>query len=244
MRRPKVAPAPQAASPASGKQGEKQHEISPEEQAIVDKAKAIAGHRYSKEETRAQMDIVASLWIEGYTEAEIKAKLRDAGHKVSTKRIIALKGMVQESFKLETERDRPLSKQRQLHRLYKLRRIAQGGDMERWKGTGKNRKKATLYVDPDHAALARYEDMIARLEGNYEPLKVDVDMVHREALIDVIGSLTTEQARELTEDFDRLYALAQAGAHATGGQLPAQLAPAITVQAESVTVNGSNGTKH
>jgi hypothetical protein len=71
-------------------------------------------------------------------------------------------------------------------------------------------------VAPVWSAVTRLEALIAQIEGNFEPIRVDIDVMHREALTNVLTSVTPEHALMMVESYDRLASLAATAAHARG----------------------------
>ncbi len=181
--------------------------------------KGVPIKRYTPAERDDQMRIVEELVINGYTERQILTTLRANDHPdVSMNRVRIIKGRVHERMKLESERTRPLTKEKQLRRLYTQLRIAQG----------KRSQDGKSWVEkPNWQAITKLEETIARVEGNYEAIKLDVDVVHREALSNVLGDMTEEQGLELVAAYDQLMELAQSAANASKRPLPALL-PAPT----------------
>lgn len=178
--------------------------------------------RFTIQETQAQMQEIADGWIAGDDERTIRAKMAKKGIATSHARFYTLKARVQEEAKLEHERDKPLSKQRQLKRLYKLRQQAEG--LRTVDGRG-------WIIKPVHTALVRYEELIAKIEGNFEPLKIDVDIVHREAIMQVLGNMTDAHAQALVESYDRMASLAAHAAKERGEAMPLLLPPITTENA-------------
>lgn len=185
--------------------------------------------RYTKVQTEEQIVVVEAALVQGLSERDIKRALEAKAVKeqkpflaVSLGRIRKLKARVHEQMKLESERTRPQTKEKQLRRLYT--ELADARKASAWQ------------------AVTKIEDLIARIEGNYEPIRLDVDVVHREALTNVLTSITPEQAAAFSDAYDQMMQLAESAARATGKALPSLLpAPekrattVFTVEAESVS---------
>jgi len=177
-------------------------------------------HFHSVIATREQTAFVEHAIVHGFTEVQMQ---RAIATKAATEakpyltcnlaRIRLLKARIQEQFKLETERTRPMTKEAQRRRLYASLRDAQGAK-------GPDGKWITA---PNHQAIARYEHLLASVEGNFEAIKLDVDLVHREAITNVIGSMTTEHALELVKSYDEMMRMASETSQRTGKPLPALL---------------------
>ncbi len=93
-------------------------------------------------------------------------------------------------------------------------------------------------VKPNWGAVTRLETLIASIQGNFEPIKLDIDVVHREALTNVLTSITPEQAIQLMTSYDKLASLAAAAAHARGEKLP-PLLPSPTKRESTVFTQGA-----
>lgn len=198
--------------------------------------KGRAIKRYSPKEVAEHLRIIQDAWIEGASDAEIRRILDAAGHKVGGTRVAVLRGRIEQRIAEETESSRPYSKVRQARRITRAIRDTKGQRAKDGKG---------WIVKPDHAARIGYENMIAKIEGNYEPLRVEVDAVHRHAVAEVIASFTEEQMDRYVQAFDRMASLAESKARETGEHL-ADLLPRPPVAAlqpgHRASTNGkSNG---
>lgn len=171
--------------------------------------KGVPIKRYTKAQAAEQEAIVEHALVHGQTERQMILAMQARGAAegkpylfVGANRIRVLKLRVHERMKHEAERTRPQSKEKQLRRLY--------ADLLR------ERQKP----EPKISVIAKYEELIAKIEGNFEPIVHEVDVVHREAVQSVIGAMTEEQAVSLIQGYDEMFALAKAAAEAQGRQLP------------------------
>jgi hypothetical protein len=194
-------------------------------------AKGTPIKRYTVQETNEQTALIEAGLIQGLSERELRVALAKKQHFVSVTRVKTLKARVHEAMKLESERTRPQSREKQLRRLY--------AELAEARGKVDPAKPGTYLTKPHWSAVTRLEMLIAQVEGNFEPIKIDVDVVHREALTNVLTSITPDQAAQLIDSYDRLATLAAAAAHARGEAMPALLpAPAkneITVFTQSTS---------
>ena len=186
--------------------------------------------RYTLDETLRQTAIVEECLVYGRSEAEMIRSIARDGMTVGVNRVRSLKARVHERMKLEGERTRPMTREKQLRRLYAELADARG---EKDPCTG------MWKVKPHWSAVTRIEMLIAQVEGNFEPIKLDIDVVHREALTNVLTSITAEQASAMLVSYDRLATLAEAAAHAQGVKMPSLL-PAPTKDVITVFTQGSS----
>lgn len=188
--------------------------------------------RYTAAQVATQMQLIGDLWIEGASDREIWlacAKAYDEGKldsPLSRPRVRLLRDRVQKRVLEETETERPFTKARQARRLTRAIRDCKGVQDA----------KGVWLRKPDHMSRARYEDMIARVEGNYEPIRIEVDAVHRQAVADVIAGLTEEDLKRYGNAFDRMVELAESKAKEVGENL------ADVLPRPPLHVNGANGT--
>lgn len=173
--------------------------------------------RYSPLQVQEQLRLVEQGIVNGFTERQIQQALANEAVKsdkpyllVGLSRIGTLKARVYEELKREGERARPQTKEKQLRRLY--------SDLVRMRQQPKT----------NFAAIAKHEELISKIEGNFEPIVVEVDVVHREAVTNVIASMTEEQMSKMVEAFDKMAALAESAAKARG-EKPPIVVPALRV---------------
>lgn len=207
--------------------------------ATASVAAGTPGKRYTPADIAAQMQFVGDAWVEGASVKEISRASREAykagtlGCALTAKRVGILLERVQRQLLTEAEDQRPYTKVRQARRITKALRECRGV----------RRSDGTWASKPDHASRARYEDMIARIEGNYEPIKVEVDAVHRQAVADIIAGLTDEEIKRYSDAFERLTELAESKARELGETLDAVLPRPPPHDSNGVrSTNGVNGT--
>lgn len=187
--------------------------------------------RYAKQEVAEHMRIVLDAWVAGATDREIKRILEQAGHSLGRARVQLLRERVQTKTLDESEAERPYSKARQARRIMRHIRDTNGQRAKDGKGWA---------VKPEHSARAKYEDMVARIEGNYEPVVIEVNAVHRHAVIEVMAGLSDEQWEQHVQAFDRMMGLAQAKARENGEQVE-DLLPRPAPLPPPARANGANG---
>lgn len=188
------------------------------ERVMADIAKGTHSNRkrYTFRETQEQIRIVQDAWIEGASDYEIHQIFRKlyAEGKVSSAismyRVEKLRERVQAKVVEDGEKERPFNKIRQVRRITKALRETKGAYKE----------DGTVIRKPDHASRVKYEDLIAKIEGNFEPIKVEVDAVHRHAIIEVIASLTPEDLKRYADAYDQVVQLAETQAKAQNIKLP------------------------
>lgn len=184
--------------------------------------------RYTIVETQEQTQLVEAGLIQGLSERELRVALAKKQHFVSAARVRTLKARVHETMKLEAERTRPQTREKQLRRLY----------AELAEARGKVDPKTGAYTTKPHwSAVTRIEMLIAQVEGNFEAIKVDIDVVHREAVTNVLTSMTPSQMAGLLDSYDKLTALAMAGLK------PGQKLPALLPAPEQLTPTFITGKK-
>jgi len=166
--------------------------------------------RYAAAEVAEHLRIIQDAWVEGATDREIKRILEQAGHKLGSARVGLLRVRVQQRVLDESEAERPYSKVKQARRLTRAIRDTKGQRSKDGKG---------WIIKPDHQARVGYENMIAKIEGNYEPVRIEVDAVHRHAVAEVIASFSEEQMEHYVQAFDRMAQLAESKARENGEQL-------------------------
>lgn len=144
-------------------------------------ARGVPPVRYSKEETREQLEFVAALDAKYATQKQIQDLWQqEKGTPLARARVMWLVARVRESWKEEDERARPFWKARQIRALEDDIRAARA-------------KK-------DYTAVARFQQLLAKIMGTEEPVRVEVDVVVTQAIMQVIGGMTIDQLTEaLTE---------------------------------------------
>jgi hypothetical protein len=79
------------------------------------------------------------------------------------------------------------------------------GQVDKWKAeatrrlqTGMEQARIELKDRPQqkHTILLRYEDQLAKLQGTYAPLRVDIDVTISQQLVGVVANLTADQMAE------------------------------------------------
>jgi len=144
---------------------------------------------YTRAETKEQEEAVAAI-LPHQTVAAVKRAMRER-FGITPNRTQKLVGRVRERWVREDEASGAL----QVNRAEAVRRV------KRQIGVASGRKdQGGAWVEkPDHSAVARYEHILANLQGTYAPVKVDVVFRVSESIMPVIGNLTPEQVQEILE---------------------------------------------
>jgi hypothetical protein len=89
--------------------------------------------------------------------------------------------------------------------------------IEKWKAeaqrrifTGMADARTQLKDKPQamHATLLRYEDQLAKIQGTYAPVKIDIDVTVSQHLVGVVANLTADQVMEHINDWSETQRLA------------------------------------
>ncbi len=208
-------------------------QLSPREQAIAAQATKAIRTVHSKEDTRKQMALVLDGWVTGLSERATQAAIeKQHGIRLSIGRIRTLRARIQDDAKAEFERERDTLKLQQLARITRYRRQAE-------QKTELRKGEIVVTKEADHTALVKWEQLYADIAGTKEPIKIDVDIVHREALTEVVGSMTADMAERFVEAYDHMMQLAEAGARHTGAEIPQVLPRALPEHTNGITKKAS-----
>lgn len=205
------------------------------QKAVAEKKSA---KRFTAHQVVRQMQLVTDAWVEGATDREIVKVFEEAynagkiDHVIGRNRVTLLRERAQQKLLEDAETERPYTKTQQARRITKALRECKGvrGPNGKW------------LEKPDHMARSRYEDMIARIQGNYEPVRIEVDAVHRHAIAEVIASLTPEQMAHYEQSFDRIMELAEGKAKELGEPLTTLLPK--PPNPSTMSNGGTNGAAH
>lgn len=188
---------------AGQKRGKKERAIAPELEAEL--ARVVAAEpppavapipgprRYTIDEVRKQVLAVEELLIEGARTPVIYRVLRGTGHpEITRARVSLLVQRVQNDWlTLAKDDERLANRESALRRIHRARQVANGTRTPDGKG---------WLVKPNHAAIIGYESLLMKLQGTSEAIKVDVDVRYTTAMLEVVGSLTGDQASEYLEE--------------------------------------------
>jgi hypothetical protein len=82
--------------------------------------------------------------------------------------------------------------------------------IEKWKAeaqrrlfNGMNKAKEDLKDKPQalHATLLKYEDQLAKIQGTYAAVKIDIDVTVSASLVGVVANLSADQVSQYMESF-------------------------------------------
>ena len=83
--------------------------------------------------------------------------------------------------------------------------------------------------EPNHAAVAKYESLIADFQGTREAIKIDVDVRASQACLTVIAGLSPEEVQGYLAKYKENVRLANEMREMQAKALPAKTAPGHTV---------------
>jgi hypothetical protein len=122
---------------------------------------------------------------------------------MSKQRVGRLVGRIQERWQIEDQNfdraKRAEWKSGQIRRLTRMRDIA----------SGSQNQDGTWAVKPDHRAVARYEELLAKIQGTLAPIEIDLDVRYTEAMMVAIGSMSAEQMASLLAEAEQMEAHAR-----------------------------------
>ena len=145
------------------------------------------GQKYTLAEVELQMSVVEQLVLATQSRPAITKAMRER-FGVGSLRVLRLVARVQERWKQEDQEARPAYRAAAMRRIERY--IAQA--------RGERAPDGTWRTKPDYPALARFESLLADIQGTRAPVQVDVSVDVRvsASLQAVIASLTPEQCAE------------------------------------------------
>lgn len=160
--------------------------------------------RYTHDEVMQQMATMEQLLLQpGVSVIQQNAAMRERLG-VSTNRCNVLRQRVRREWLSQDDAERSTN------RAVAVRRIM--GLLAHARGKLKQRTKATDPVayerEPNHAACAKYESLLADLQGTRMPIEVRVHHEVSAAVADVIGNLTAEQLQDYLAEYEETQRLA------------------------------------
>lgn len=163
--------------------------------------------RYVRADIEEQRAAVERLMVEGALLRQITRVLRNRWPNITHRTVRLRMEQVRSLRKEDAKADRNERRQFMIERLEAMRTRALAGQ------------------NPNYKAAIACEKEIAKLEGLYMPVKVDVsgEVSHAHAMVNVIAGIDPELASELLEEAREEKRLAAAAR---------ELLPAITVEAE------------
>lgn len=151
---------------------------------------------YTRQEVRDQKRLIAQMLAQGLTPKQIHAAIERARDPtpldgIRLARIQTLAKRVEDEWSREDEQERSKWKTRQIRRLHEELRVAMNGRKE----------GAAWVVKPNLAAAARFEELLAKVQGTLAPIEMKVDVHIAHAVQHVIADLSAEDVQEALGDF-------------------------------------------
>lgn len=155
---------------------------------------------YTRQEVRAQKQLVEQMLVQGYAPRAIHAAIaraRDATplDGVSVQRIQKLARVIEDRWAKEDESERPKWKMRAIRRLQ--------ANIQRW-SNGRQDATGKVIEKPNPMGVMRAEELLAKIQGTLAPLEVKVDVHVAMSVQHVIADMTAEDVQlalaEHTED--------------------------------------------
>jgi hypothetical protein len=157
---------------------------------------------WTRAEVDAQEQRVEGLLLQAASTAQIVATLRDMG--VKRRRAAQLVSRIRDRWSRETEATRAYTRDEQIRRVKRY--------IQRLQGRPKivDDQIVGWHEQPNYPMLHRWESLLADLEGNKEPLKINVDVRYTEAMLAVVGSMPGEDLLRLAQEQREIEAKARA----------------------------------
>ena len=143
---------------------------------------------YTLAETRRQMNAVEQLLLQLVPANKIIANAAQIG--CSRHRVQKLIARVQDLWAEQDKKQRHVAKSEQIRRIQECLREARG-----W-----NRTTGVRDGKTNHHAVIRYEEFLARLQGTYAPIEIDINVQYTEALLSVIVHQEPEELMRIVEE--------------------------------------------
>lgn len=153
---------------------------------------------YSPAEVRAQKQLVEQMLAQGYTAQGIHSAIARSREQtpldgVSLPRVRKLAAEVEELWAKEDEADRPKAKMRQIRRLQDAINLARNGRRD---------AKGAWVTKPNLSALARLEELLAKIQGTLAPIEVKLDVHIAHAVQHVIADMTADDVAEAIATYE------------------------------------------
>lgn len=156
-------------------------------------------HVYQPRETADHMRQIEGFLLRGVSINRIaEVMLADPKVRISRKRVIVLAGRVKERWAAEDQDMRGSWKGAAIRRIQNWITRALGEDA-RYDERGNLVRRETKI---NHSAIARYEHLLADIQGTREPLKLDMHVEHTEAIAAVIMDMTEQELLEAAREQD------------------------------------------
>ncbi|GAC1475701.1 MAG: hypothetical protein PVSMB8_00650 [Vulcanimicrobiaceae bacterium] len=163
-------------------------------------AKGKPIRRYTKVETREHLIDVEDMIVRYFAERQIVEAMRKKwGTGIGRTR--QLMKRVYDKWAIEDAEKQPQYKAQQLRAV----------EMHIRRAMGRRDKTGKIIEKPNESAIARYEELQARIKGTEAPIRIDITAVVAQALVPVIGNLTNEQIERAMREQEELEELAAIG---------------------------------
>ncbi len=141
--------------------------------------------RYTRAEVAEQMRVVESLVVQCASRSSMISICRQQLN-IGPSRINKLVLMVLDAWKEEDAEMKAANKPAAIRRLYRNILNAQG----------QQDAQGNWIRKPDHPSLARYEALLADIQGTREPIKVDIDVRVSTACVNVIANMSSADVQK------------------------------------------------
>lgn len=158
---------------------------------------------WTPRQTAEQMAWVEAMLIEGASHHQIAKQARDAIG-VGETRVATLISRVLDRWDVETSKDdgRRHAKQAQIARIHRYIQWAKGR---------RDPNNPNLWIEkPNHAALAKWEELLSKVQGTQAPIEIDLNIQHTEVMVQVFARYSLDQLTSLHEEAERKHRLAEA----------------------------------
>jgi len=186
---------------------------------------------YSAEETKQQVQVIESLLLQGTTNQSILADAcaRVGLRRPKTHRVSDLIKRIHQRWAAEDAAHSGAAKATAIRRLH------------RWIGVarGKGAKGSADYSPANLPAIARFEELLSKIQGTQEPIRISVDLQVTEAVVAVIGTMSVGEMNAALARMADLRAKASAF-EARSNALVAKAAPPVLMVSRVAVVPASD----
>jgi len=148
---------------------------------------------YARAEVELYEQTVEGLLLQGAGNHQLLRAMREQ-HGLGQAYALKLAGRVRRRWADETEQQRPFTRAEQIRRVRRMILRLQGDPIV------ENNQVVGWRTPPDYQKLLRWERFLADLEGNREPIRVDIDVRYTQAMLAVIGSVDGEHLKRLADE--------------------------------------------
>jgi hypothetical protein len=121
---------------------------------------------------------------------------------VGPKRVNVILQRIKDAWRTEDDENRKSAKSSTIRRIQRYIQDAQGrrdpADPKKW------------LEKPNFQALARFEALLADIQGTREPINIDINVRIQETVLNVIADLSPEELTEIVNEYDDTQRLAEA----------------------------------